>query len=56
MSLQDEGFRFVWQNQEFNWVHPAEITEGVVDCTDMNDAEFEAFVKEQYGAKNGKDA
>ena len=45
MSLQDEGFRFVLQDGLFNWVHPNLIRPESVDCTDMPDKEFNAFVE-----------
>lgn len=45
MSLQDEGFRFVLQDGEFNWVHPALLKPEAMDCTDMPEKEFNAFVE-----------
>ncbi|GEM_PF-4485914 len=46
MTLRDQGFRFVNRCGRFAWVHPAELLEGDVDCTDMSDAEFEKYVIE----------
>jgi hypothetical protein len=43
-TLQDQGFRFVCINGVCDWVHPAEIPAGSVDCTDMTDDEFEDFM------------
>lgn len=42
--------RFVYKrglrpHTDYTWLHPAEIPEGAVDCTDMDDAEFDAFVR-----------
>lgn len=45
MSLKDLGFRYVFQNEKFSWLHPANINPNSVDCTDMPDAEFELFVE-----------
>ena len=45
MSLQDEGFRFVLQDGLFGWVHPALLKSEAVDCTDMPEREFNAFVE-----------
>jgi hypothetical protein len=49
MSLQDQGFRFVWRPalRECLWSHPAEVKPGDVDCTDMSDREFEQFISKQ---------
>lgn len=44
MNLQDQGFRFVKRGESFNWTHPSELLSTDIDCTDMTDAEFEAFV------------
>lgn len=44
MTLQDQGFRFVCRDGKFDWTHPAEALPSDVDCTDMDDATFEAFV------------
>lgn len=40
MNLQELGFRFVGRAGRFFWCHPAQICEGDIDCTDMNDDEF----------------
>lgn len=44
------GFRFMVSPDRFRsaWVHPAEIptkTPGWIDCTDMDDDEFDRFMK-----------
>lgn len=52
MSLIEQGFRFMVNPHPgqffFDWVHPAEMAErleiGWKDCTDMNDAEYDAFM------------
>jgi hypothetical protein len=46
-TLKDEGFRFICRNGSFDWRHPLEVQSGDVDCTDMDDAEFEMFVMAQ---------
>jgi hypothetical protein len=51
MSLKDEGFRYLVHRIEdlYGWRHPAEVpallAAGWVDCTDMTDAELEAFFR-----------
>lgn len=48
MSLQDQGFRFVCRGPEkFEWVHRLEMLPTDIDCTHMDDAEFDAFVEAQ---------
>lgn len=49
-NLKEQGFRLL-ANKERNaveWVHPAEVGfpeyQGFTDCTDMDDAEFDAFI------------
>jgi hypothetical protein len=44
MTLQDKGYRYIKRGDAFTWAHPLEVQPGDVDCTDMTDAEFEAFV------------
>lgn len=49
MTLKDQGYRFLVREDRkaSAWVHPAEITPraaGWTDCTDMDDAEFDAFM------------
>ena len=50
MSLKDQGFRFIYVNGAFCWLHPAEIQipADVVDCTDMSDEEFDLFVRAKH--------
>lgn len=48
-SLREQGYRFMVSRdrKHAEWLHPLEVSEsGVdwVDCTDMNDAEFDAFM------------
>lgn len=45
MNLRQAGFRFVKRGDDFKWVHPLEMRSTDVDCTDMDDAQFEAFVR-----------
>jgi hypothetical protein len=44
MTLQEQGFRFICRDGACNWMHPAEVQPNDVDCTDMDEDEFEAFV------------
>lgn len=47
-GLKAEGFRFLVNpdGKGCDWIHPAEVNTrpGWTDCTDMNDAEFDAFM------------
>ena len=50
MSLKDAGFRFLVSRdrKKYDWIHPAEIearAKDWIDCTDMDDAEFEEFMR-----------
>jgi hypothetical protein len=45
-NLKDDGFRFVRRGSSFGWVHPAEVQADDLDCTDMDDDEFENAVRE----------
>lgn len=45
MTLHDQGRRYVFRDGAFVWSHPADMTSGDMDCTDMNDDEFETFVE-----------
>jgi hypothetical protein len=41
--------RFIRRGKDFNWVHPLEIRPGDIDCTGMDDAEFEREVCRALG-------
>lgn len=45
MSLADLGYRFTYLAGRYTWTHPAQVTAEQTDCTEMSDAEFEAFVE-----------
>lgn len=48
MSLLKEGFRFVHRaGWGFTWIHPCAVEAGDLDCTDMNDEQFEQTVKDK---------
>lgn len=44
MTLAQQGFRFIARQGAFKWIHPADVQPTDVDCSDMNDDEFAAFV------------
>ena len=44
MTLPEQGFRFVNRQGAFKWVHPLEVQASDVDCSDMNDEQFAAYV------------
>ena len=44
MTLRDQGFRFIKRGSEFKWAHHADVQASDVDCTDMGDDEFAAYV------------
>lgn len=47
----DLGMRFVCRSPEhFAWVHQLEVLPSDIDCTHMDDAEFDAFVEAQQAA------
>jgi hypothetical protein len=50
--LPAQGFRFIRRNGAFSWVHPLEVgaAPDLLDCTDMDDAEFERVVCETEAA------
>jgi len=49
MNLQEQGFRLMCRGtRDFQWVHPADIQPGHLDCTDMSDTEFEQLVASHY--------
>jgi len=44
--------KFICRGQhDFKWVHPLEMLPDDIDCTTMDDTEFEAFVAERYAAR-----
>lgn len=53
MTLREQGFRFtlrvdpVTGERDWNWRHPAEVTDADMDCTDMTDDEYADFVLRQ---------
>ena len=44
-NLHNQGFRYVERCGVFNWIDPAFMKPGDVDCTDMDDDTFGAFVR-----------
>lgn len=43
-NLSSRGFRFVFTAAGlYRWVHPLEMPAGAVDCSDMDDEQFESF-------------
>ena len=44
MTLRDQGFRFIKRGNEYKWSHPADVQHSDIDCTDMDDDAFAAFV------------
>lgn len=47
MTLLDEGFLLVLRDRKARWVHPAEKRPTDLDCTEMDDAEFEMVVRKE---------
>jgi len=45
-TLRDPHFRFVFRAGDYRWIHKNEVIPADIDCTDMNDQEFEDFVRE----------
>lgn len=48
--LKSQGYRFMvsQDRKESDWIHQLEVANrpGWIDCTDMDDAEFDAFMAE----------
>ena len=49
MSLREQGFRFMVSpdRKQANWVHPVDVAINCpdwIDCTEMSDDEFDAFM------------
>lgn len=46
MSLKAQGFRYVVSPDRklSKWAHPADMPKDWIDCTDMTDAQFDAFM------------
>jgi hypothetical protein len=42
--LSKNGFRFVFRAGTYLWSHKNEVRASDIDCTDMSDDAFEAFV------------
>jgi hypothetical protein len=52
-TLKSNGYRFMVSptGREADWIHPAEISVRVpdwTDCTDMDDVEFDLFMRDLY--------
>ncbi|MFA5900466.1 MAG: hypothetical protein WC829_15310 [Hyphomicrobium sp.] len=43
---QDDGMRFIFRNGEYIFKHKNELLPTDIDCSDMDDLEFEEFVLE----------
>lgn len=52
--LERNGMRYGFCNGEYRWRHYLELPEGFIDCTDMDDAEFERFVHEHPQSENAR--
>jgi hypothetical protein len=55
MDLRQQGNRFMVSpdQKQAEWIHPAELADraaGWTDCTDMSDAEFDAFMGVEVAA------
>lgn len=48
MNLKDQGYKLVLGKRGVQWVHPSEVTSTDVDCTDMTDDEFDAFIAGKF--------
>ena len=45
-QLQAQDFRLIRRGVAFYWTHPAEVKADDLDCTDMDDEQFERVVME----------
>ena len=46
-TLREVGFRFMCDGATCDWVHPSQVNPMHTDCTDMTDAEFDAYMAAQ---------
>lgn len=49
MHVTTTGFRYVARGSKIRWMHPAEMQQGDVDCTDMDDLELQRQVCRTIG-------
>lgn len=52
-TLSAQGYRFIYRDGRYLWAHALEMQAGDVDCSDMDDAEFEQFVREHEQKAEG---
>lgn len=45
--INQSNFRFVLRESQYFWVHEATMLPDDIDCTEMNDEEFECLVINQ---------
>lgn len=46
-DLIEQGYRLVYRIGSIFWVHPLELRSDDIDVSDLNDDQFEQFVREQ---------
>lgn len=54
MDLCEKGFRFIDRAGDFAWRRPWDTREGDVDCTDMDDDAFMAYVEQPKAPARNK--
>jgi len=50
-TLRDAGQRFVYRGGRYLWAHPASVEAGDIDLTEMDDNQFEAFVRSRTAGR-----
>lgn len=50
----DRGYRFGWTGNDCRWYHRLELPEGFVDLTDLDDAEFDEFIKSKSAQESAQ--
>lgn len=45
MTLQEQGFRLVWRDNQAKWIHKLETIESDIDLTDFTDDELVNFLE-----------
>ena len=46
-----DHFRFIQRPIQYNWIHKANLLPGDIDCTDMDEHEFEKLVRSNAPAQ-----
>lgn len=45
--MREQGYRLVYRSGSITWTHPLEFQPGDIDVTELDDDQFEQFMREQ---------